>query len=400
MCLTPHPSAPGWRCCERSIRDGITACRINIPLTESGELNLPLNPPRIRCTVGPPSPPWSLGILPTRSHTHLQRLRKQGMQQSVVVVGLLLGVGQNLVCVLDLQKLLCAFLVLVEWADVGVVHSCHLPVCHLNIGDTSAHVVHAQHTIQSGGAHGGWCWLCDCTAPAIQTHMVMVWRIIPGPVGLPAPMICLVQLIHTTKAHQIFVREDWAGRWARHRSTQRCWKWQSWSCAYKFHTWFLNLALQNPTTILSECCSLRRDRDWNGQSGDHTRRQIQLETPSLSLTENLRDCIESEIWLVATFMLNVNVSLQIPYLNFESFSPRPKFFLSECCSLRRDRDWNGQSGHHTHRRIQLETPPLSVTENLRDCTESEVWQLVGLQCEPTNTIRDLKHALQNLQQSY
>lgn len=77
------------------------------------------------------------------------------MQQSVVVVGLLLGVGQNLVRVLDLQKLLCAFLALVEWADVGVVHSCHLPVCHLDVGDASAHVVHAQHTIQSGGARGG-----------------------------------------------------------------------------------------------------------------------------------------------------------------------------------------------------------------------------------------------------
>ena len=80
---------------------------------------------------------------------------------------------------------------------------------------------------------------------------------------------------------------------------------------------------------------------------------------------------------------------------------KPNFpFLLECCSLRRDRDWNGQNGHHTHRRIQLETPPLSVTENLRDCTKPEVWQLVGLQCETNSTIRDLKHALQNLQQSY
>ena len=100
-------------------------------------------------------------------------------------------------------------------------------------------------------------------------------------------------------------------------------------------------------------------------------------------------------------MLDVNVSLQIPYPNFESCSPKPKKILSECCSLRRDRDWDGQSGHHTHRGIQLEKkPPLSVTENLRDCTESEVRQLVGPRCKPTNTIRDLKDALQNVQQSY
>lgn len=127
------------------------------------------------------------------------------MQQSVVVVGLLLGVGQNLVRVLDLQELLRALLALVERADVGVVHSCHLPVRHLDVGDTPAHVVHGQHTIQSGGARAGRCRLCGCTAPAIQRHMVMVWCIIPRPIGLPALLICSVQLIHTTEAHRVFV---------------------------------------------------------------------------------------------------------------------------------------------------------------------------------------------------
>ena len=83
----------------------------------------------------------------------------------------------------------------------------------------------------------------------------------------------------------------------------------------------------NPTAIVSECYALQRDRDWYDQSGDHTRRQIQLETPSLSVTENLRDCTESEVWLVATFKLDVNVSRQIPYLNFESLSKNLTFLF-------------------------------------------------------------------------